>query len=541
MAMWRLSALVAARVLPITPSLWRAARDERLLRGERGVDRAWYLEKYQDVAAAGVDPVRHYMDYGWREGRDPRPDFSTRGYLAAHDEVARTAQNPFIHYLRHGGESPCDTSTVKSDEELARGERGVDRAWYLAKHPDVAAAGMDPVYHYLRFGWREGRDPRRDFSTRGYLLVHKDVEASGRNPFVHYLQHGGHRGPPRPVAPTSWHSLAGGLGRMARTTEWWDYKLVPMLSMFYATALVERVALATIWPALVALFCAVVPCAVYVSFINDVTDRADDSHAGKANRLDGKPPWMLALLLTVPVCVGAGFSVAWSDDPPLMTAYLCTWTAFSLYSIPPIRLKARGILGIIADASGAHLFPALVAALLCLRAAGKAIDPVWIGAVAAWALGYGLRGILWHQLRDLEYDQKAGVQTFVVRHSRRAARRLAGWVALPVEAIGLTVLLWRLLIPLPLIFLLLYATYAVLQQKLWAVPTVVAAPRERYSVLGQEYYGLLFPLGILLSSALRYPVDGVVLVAHLLLFPGPTIWFAMQTYGLTRDIFHLMR
>jgi 4-hydroxybenzoate polyprenyltransferase len=322
---------------------------------------------------------------------------------------------------------------------------------------------------------------------------------------------------------------------MARAAEWWDYKLIPILSTFYATALVEDVALAAIWPALVALVFAIVPCAAYVSFVNDVTDRVDDRHAGKTNRLADKPPWALALLLAVPLCIGAAFSVAWREDPPLVTAYLCTGVASSLYSVPPFRFKGRGILGVLADAAGAHLFPTLVAALLALRAAGMAIDPVWIGAAAAWALGCGLRGIVWHQLHDLEYDRKAGVRTFVVRHSRRTAMRLAAGAALPLEAIGLAVLLWRMQMLLPLAFLLLYATFAALRQKLWAIPVVVAAPRERYSVLGQEYYGFLFPLGILLSSSLRHPIDAMVVVAHLLAFPGPAVRFAMQTHALARD------
>jgi hypothetical protein len=32
-------------------------------------DAVRYLELNPDVAAAGMDPVRHYLDYGWREGR----------------------------------------------------------------------------------------------------------------------------------------------------------------------------------------------------------------------------------------------------------------------------------------------------------------------------------------------------------------------------------------------------------------------------------------------------------------------------------------
>ena len=160
--------------------------DDALARnGRQGVDQAWYLETYPDIA----DPVRHYLDHGWREGRDPRPDFSTRGYLAIHEEVARAQHNPFIDYLRHRSrtQSPREAST--SDDELARGERGIDQSWYLETYPDIAAAGMDPVCHYLDHGWREGRDPRPDFSTRGYLAIHEEVARAQHNPFIDYLRH----------------------------------------------------------------------------------------------------------------------------------------------------------------------------------------------------------------------------------------------------------------------------------------------------------------------------------------------------------------
>jgi len=81
----------------------RTPSDDELARGEAGVDAQWYLEAYPDVAADGMDPVSHYLAFGWREGRDPRPDFSTVDYLAIYDEVAKAKQNPLIHYLRRGG------------------------------------------------------------------------------------------------------------------------------------------------------------------------------------------------------------------------------------------------------------------------------------------------------------------------------------------------------------------------------------------------------------------------------------------------------
>jgi Glycosyl transferases group 1 len=90
-----------------------------------------------------------------------------------------------------------------TDDELARSARGVDPAWYLKVHPDVAAAGVDPVTHYLKFGWREGRDPRPDFSTAGYLTLNRDAALGRQNPLIHYLRNGGKsRGH---AAATAWH------------------------------------------------------------------------------------------------------------------------------------------------------------------------------------------------------------------------------------------------------------------------------------------------------------------------------------------------
>ena len=34
-------------------------------------DSSYYLRANADVAAAGIDPLTHYCEYGWQEGRDP--------------------------------------------------------------------------------------------------------------------------------------------------------------------------------------------------------------------------------------------------------------------------------------------------------------------------------------------------------------------------------------------------------------------------------------------------------------------------------------
>jgi hypothetical protein len=62
----------------------------------------WYLAQNTDVAAAGIDPLLHYLRRGPAEGRDPNPLFDTDWYLARNPDVAAAGINPLLHYLRNG-------------------------------------------------------------------------------------------------------------------------------------------------------------------------------------------------------------------------------------------------------------------------------------------------------------------------------------------------------------------------------------------------------------------------------------------------------
>ncbi len=76
--------------------------DQELLAHSNLFDPAFYLEQYPDVAAAGVDPVQHYLDYGADEGRRPHPAFDGAWYLLKNPDVHHTGLNPLVHYLRKG-------------------------------------------------------------------------------------------------------------------------------------------------------------------------------------------------------------------------------------------------------------------------------------------------------------------------------------------------------------------------------------------------------------------------------------------------------
>lgn len=81
-----------------------AARDVELLRQSKLFDREFYLELYPDVAAAGVDPARHYLEFGAAEGRRPHYAFDSDWYLSVNPDVKREGWNPLLHYLKKGAE-----------------------------------------------------------------------------------------------------------------------------------------------------------------------------------------------------------------------------------------------------------------------------------------------------------------------------------------------------------------------------------------------------------------------------------------------------
>ncbi len=308
------------------------------------------------------------------------------------------------------------------------------------------------------------------------------------------------------------------LAQALRANEWWEYKLAPILAAMYGTALLLDVALSAIWPALLVALAAIVPGAAYVSLINDATDRDDDLAAGKQNRLANHSRTYAAVLIAATGAAGLAFSVLWRRDALLQPLYLAAWLAFSLYSLPPFRWKARGILGVIADASGANLFPTLVAVVVTFRWAGHPVSVPWMVAVGVWAFMNGLRGILWHQLSDAEHDRQAIVRTFAQRHDARWIARLGALVILPIEVAGLAAMLWQMWSVIPVIFLALHVRLTVARVRTWNIHAVIVAPKPRYLIVLHEYYDGFLPLSVLCAATLRCPADGSVLAIHFLLF-----------------------
>lgn len=153
-------------------------RHAALIRESGLFDQDYYLAQNADVAAAGCDPVLHYLKQGASEGLDPNSIFDSDWYLMRYPDVSRENINPLVHYIRFGAKEGCDPHPL------------FDSDWYLSKNPDVDAAGMNPLAHYLCCGAWEKCEPHFEFDTYWYLAQNPDVAATGMNPLAHYVRYG---------------------------------------------------------------------------------------------------------------------------------------------------------------------------------------------------------------------------------------------------------------------------------------------------------------------------------------------------------------
>ena len=120
-------------------------------------DADYYLRRSEDIEAERTDPLKHYLEQGWRNGRNPNPYFHTLWYLETYPEVARSRSEPLLDYLQFGWRAGRDPSPR------------FETRWYLERFVDVREAGINPLRHYLQWGKAEGRGPKRPGASESPL------------------------------------------------------------------------------------------------------------------------------------------------------------------------------------------------------------------------------------------------------------------------------------------------------------------------------------------------------------------------------------
>lgn len=307
--------------------------------------------------------------------------------------------------------------------------------------------------------------------------------------------------------------------KIIRSHDWWGCKVSAFLGIAYATALIAGINLAQSIPWILFILASLVIGASYVSIINDVTDVEQDIAAGKNNYMLKFPLFARWVIIGFCAAIGGVFMYYFYPDKISFLLYLMSWVSFSLYSIPPIRLKTKGIAGVFADACGAHLFPSCLIISSLYFCMGQSINWLWFAAVAIWALAFGLRGILSHQFEDRDKDIIAKVNTYATGINPGQFKNKAKFI-LAIELVAFIVIALMINQIIVLIFLLLYIINLLMRYKLYNTRLTIITLSEKGNrrAIMNEYYQVFFPISILVCIAIYQPYAWIILLLHIAVF-----------------------
>ncbi len=199
-----------------------------------------------------------------------------------------------------------------------------------------------------------------------------------------------------------------------RIKDWWWSKASMLMGMVYIFVLWFHIPFDRFL--LLALLSIATICgfASMGYLVNDLFDIKKDALAGKANFMENKHPLasfsffiLSSLLIFAP----------WYMLPADRYSYLLIATelcCFVIYSIPPIRLKERGMAGIITDAIYAHALPVILACYTFSLAAHVHPSAMSLGLLCCWQSTCGIRNILIHQADDMAADRVSSSQSYVM-------------------------------------------------------------------------------------------------------------------------------
>lgn len=158
-------------------------------------DEDYYLKEYGNQIGQTDNLLFHYIEKGYKEGKNPSKDFDTLFYLKKYPDVKDI--NPLIHYALWGKKEHRFSNLRMELEYIQKGIVAIvdqnlfDENFYINKYGhDIG--GLDPLIHYISHGFKEGKDPSNKFDNDFYLKFYPDTR--NENPLIHYALYGRNQG-----------------------------------------------------------------------------------------------------------------------------------------------------------------------------------------------------------------------------------------------------------------------------------------------------------------------------------------------------------
>lgn len=164
----------------------RAEQIARERRARLRFDDTYYTETYADVSDPGFDRFSHFMEHGWREGRNASAAFDTLYYRDVH--LGGAAENPLLHFVDEGEALGLKTRPAAHDTSYLEVQRALCSSYFA--DADFRAwsgyDGEDALGHYLREGWRKAVPPSLLFDPARYVSQHCFILHHDISPLYHF-------------------------------------------------------------------------------------------------------------------------------------------------------------------------------------------------------------------------------------------------------------------------------------------------------------------------------------------------------------------
>ena len=325
-----------------------------------------------------------------------------------------------------------------------------------------------------------------------------------------------------------------------RSHDWWLYKIPPLLAISYAEILLLDIPVLQSIFTVSALLFSIACVAAYGYIINDSFDIEVDRKAGKSNAMAQFLPWQRFLFCLLFVATGFAVPILMKFGTLAIILLAINYLLPTLSSAPPLRLKERGIWGILSDAAGAHAVPTLFVAttFLHLSTTPQPNAVTFSIVAAAWAFLAGVRGILLHQLWDRDNDLNAGISTFVTQFQPESVRLWINRLVFPCEIIlfsGLAVVLSGFS-PWLLGFFTIYVLTTLTKLNLTQIP-LNPSPSVGQNIIPHDLYEVWLPLALTILLVTRNPVFLIFFGLTLVLFYPSIKIRAMEVVNVFKAVF----
>lgn len=328
--------------------------------------------------------------------------------------------------------------------------------------------------------------------------------------------------------------------KIIRSSDWWLYKIAPLLAIAYAEILLIHLPPLQSIVTVSTFLLSISSVAAYGYIVNDIFDIEVDRKAGKSNAMaqfQQKQRFLFCLLF---IATGFAFPIFMKFGTLAIILLAINYLLPTLYSAPPLRLKERGIWGILSDAAGAHAVPTLFVATTFLHLSTTPQPNALTFSIiaAAWAFFAGVRGILLHQIWDRNNDLNAGISTFVTQFQPESVRLWINRLVFPCEIIlfsGLAVVLSRFS-PWLLGFFTVYVLITLTKINLTQT-SLDPSPPVGQNIIPHDLYEVWFPLALATLLVSRDSVFIILFCLTLALFYPSVKIRALEIVNLFNAVF----